>query len=51
VFTAALFTNAKMWKQATHPSTDTRVKKTHIERETEVCETYMCGILLGHEKE
>ena len=36
MFIAALFTNAKMWKQPIHPSTDIWVKKTHIERQTEI---------------
>ena len=42
MFTAALFTVAKTWKQSQCPSIDEWIKKTQ----------YMCnGILLSHEKE
>ena len=42
LFTAALFTIARAWKQPRCPSTDEWVKK---------CGTYTHGILLNHKKE
>ena len=48
MFTAALFTTAKMWKQPKYPSTDEWIKRCGMHAYTHTHTYTKYGLLLGH---